>query len=402
MMQMVGIDIELVKKNLQNISYYGRWDDVITLYNTELKEEINTLLKEQLDEDINLMNKGEPVSLLAKWLPSENKSTDRDIKFVENFCKMLNINKSIYRKKYIVPLRSYLNLIEIKMSENRWSEIDYNKVPSVAMYRLRDSFKKNDTERYKKWKEGLSEGKTTVNSSQVYPHELVKVYYDSRRGKDEVIEAQWREIVKQSKKLGKLDNSIVLCDVSGSMNGTPMLVSIALGILISSITKGKFNGSVITFSQSPAFHKVKGKSLQDKVFSLRGMDWGGNTNFQRVFDLILSRANECKLEATEMPKRLIVLSDMQFDCADSSNMLSNISAIEQKYEQSGYEMPELLFWNLRGDIKDVPVKLNTKKVGLVSGFSPSILKAVLDGDDFTPYGIMRQTIDDTRYDRIVE
>lgn len=389
---------DMVEKNLENISYYGRWDDLVVLCNTKLQTKVFEIIKKQLLEDYDNMVEGKPITLLAKWLPSEGKKLDKEYKFVNRFCLYMEWKPKRYRH-YLTTLREYLDIVEIKMTQKRWKEIDYSKVPSVAINKLKKAFERNDEERYKEWKHKLSEGKVKVNSSQVFPHELVRQYMRSGY-EDEVIEQQWKNICEETKKLGIIENTIVLSDVSGSMNGEPMEVSIALGILISSLTKAPYKDFIITFHENPTFHHVVGNSLKEKVKNIRGMSWGGTTNFNRVFDIILLRAIANKLSKEDMPKRLIVISDMQFDQAGGNNMKTNYEIIQEKYQQHGYDMPEILFWNVRGNTNDFPAT-DVPGVGLVSGFSPSVLKAVLNGDGFTPYDILRKTIDDTRYEKIV-
>ena len=386
-------------KNLHLISFYGRWDDLIVLSDTSISNEVFKIIEEQLLEDYNNMAEGNPVTLLAKWLPSENKKLDKKLNFVSCFCKYMSWIPKKYRH-YISTLREYLDIVEIKMTQNRWKEIEYSKVPSVAIHKLKKAFEKHDTDRYNEWKQKLAKNEVKVNSSQVFPHTLVN-HYLTNKDYDEVVEKQWKNISK----LNSLENTLVLSDVSGSMNGIPMQVSIALGILISNLVKPPFDNLVITFSESPTFHKVEGETLQEKVSNMREMNWGGNTDFQKVFDIILNKAINAGLENKDMPKRLFVLSDMQFDKADCGSFSTNYDTIKKKYKQFGYNMPQILFWNLRGYIKDFPVS-DIPNVGLVSGFSSAILNAVLNdeefspSEEFSPYSIMRKTIDNERYNKI--
>jgi len=200
--------------------------------------------------------------------------------------------------------------------------------------------------------------------------------------------------------VGKLSDSLVLSDVSGSMQGTPMMVSIALGILISGATEGVFKNLVLTFSTHPTFFELKSDTLQGKVNEMQGMHWGGSTDLSKAFKLILNRAVTFKLPNEDMPKRLFIISDMQFDQADY-NFMTNFENIKLMYQKAGYTMPQIVFWNVNGTYKDCPVDKDEKNTVLISGFSPSILKYLLQhGDIPTPYYLMKLILDDERYDRI--
>ena len=292
------------------------------------------------------------------------------------------------------------------MCLGQWDEINFSKVPSVAMFKLRDAFKKHVPESFEEWMGKVKGGEAKINASQVYPHTLVAHYGGcSMQSIDDVVEQQWEEIVKSTKELGTFEKSLVVSDVSGSMHGIPMEVSVALGILIATCTSGPFEGLLITFDESPKFHSLRGlKTLRDKVQSVRGMDWGGNTNLQKVFEMVLQKAVDCRIPREAMPERIYILSDMQFDeCTggDYGQGFTNFEGVKEQYSQSGYDLPQIVFWNLRSDsTRDVPVASDESNVALISGFSPSILKAVMNREEVTPYWVMRNAIDDSRYDLV--
>lgn len=404
--------------NYKFIPNYGRWLDLIELYNLLHNEHHKKLIVEhlvfQLKEDHNQMGWGEFISLLAKWIPTENKKHDRVSDINDQICKHLFnvkvVNSFImarYRKEYISPLRAYIQLCETYMCTNQWDTIKYSHVPSLAMKKYRKAFEKHSPEQFKQWLEDVKNKKQKINASQVYPHELVRTYLNSIRyifqfsKKDEVIEEQWKAIVENTKKLGTFSNSLAICDVSGSMEGVPMEVSIALGILVSSCSIEPFNDILITFSEQPTFvNLTSSNTLIEKVHTVSKMNWCMNTDFEKVFKMILQKAKEENLTQEVMPKTLYVFSDMQFDEADN-NTRTNFENIKQLYEASGYKMPQLIFWNLRSNnTQDMPLTYNEKGVALLSGYSPSLLKSILNGKDITPYSIMRNIIDDERYNLI--
>jgi hypothetical protein len=398
---------EALQKNIQHISFYGSWKDLFSLMGTSFENTVLDMFAEQLRKDLEVVNsmqdgKKLPISLCAKWAPTESHKDDRVSKAASKLAKRLfNGSKTHlkdYRKTYLTPLRAYLQVTEVFMCSQHWHEIDYSRVPSRCMNINRKAFVKHDSERFSKFIEDAKSGKVSIKGKQMFPHELAK-YYFTTRVLDDVVELQWKAIVDDVKKQSSLSDSIVLSDVSGSMEGTPMEVSVALGLLISEVTAPPFTNVVITFHENPSFHVVSGTSLMERVQNIKSMPWGGTTNFQAVFDLILSRAQQHKLPASSMPKRLFVLSDMQFDVADGGGrFMTNHENIRIKYERAGYPMPQIVYWNLRADTKDFPVPSNERGVMLVSGFSPSILKDLVETGDFAdPFTTMKRVIDSERY-----
>ena len=400
----------VVLANIEVVPEYGRWEDLLGFieFGDVFADRVADLFATQLKLDLELMKEGKPCSLAAKWAPTEGRKHDKKNHASALIRTKLGCTPRQYRVRYLTPLRSYLRVVEHYMCAREWCKIDYSKVPSVAMNRLKKAFAKNDEERFGEWKSALVSGtdpKVKVNASQVFLHDLVRPYMYVHH-KDVVIEKQWEALVEEGQ---ALSDSIVLSDVSASMNGTPMEVSIALGIFISGMVAEPFKNQVITFHTNPTFFHLTGKSLHAKVKQLAGAPWGGSTNFQAVFDLILSRAlgYEGTVKVRDavapemMPKRLFVLSDMQFDVADSGgNFMTNFEVIRAKYSSAGYQMPAIVFWNLRGNTYDFPVNALENGVSMVSGFSQDMLKAVVRGKDMSPYGTMRAAIDDKRYDAL--
>lgn len=397
---------DVFKKNLKHVVEYGRWDDLLKMagFGDDVKIVVCKEFADQLMKDLELLKAGGyGVSLCAKWAPTEGKKWDKKFGIVGVICSILDCDKRNYRTKYLSPLRDWLNIVEKFMCGGRWSAIDYSKVPSRAMMRLKGAFEKHDSVRFGEWKAGLASGATKVNSSQIFPHELCLKYYNGG-SEDVVTEEQWKAQVATARELGTFSKSLTICDVSGSMGcdgGIPMAVSIALGIMISELCDGEFNGTVITFSERPEFFKLDNReSLKKRCTRLSRAPWGGSTNFQAVFDMILSKAVKAKLMATDMPKTLFVISDMQFNMCGGGG--TNFDTVRAKYRAAGYQMPQIVFWNVHGRIQDSPVRINDKGVCLISGFSPAIMKSVLsaDSDSFTPMGIMKTAIDDERYARL--
>jgi len=408
------------------IPEYGRWDDLINLFPTVIdlsgvsgsdEKVISTqniivkIVTKQMVEDKNNMEQGNTVSICAKWLPTEKCSLDRKYKIVNTICNDLGITPEMYRKNYTSPLRQYISIVERYMSENRWNEIDFNKVPSCAMKRLKNVFEKHSPAEFATWKSNLENGKTKVNGKQLFPHELVSEFRLSCIS-NEVSEAQWKVLENELLSLGSLKDALCICDVSGSMkhwdsglsekdfNFSPIDVSISLSLLIANSVQGPFHNHIITFSENPSFHVVEDGKLCDKIKSLSCAHWGMSTNFQAVFELILNQAKKHNLPEKDMPKKLFVFSDMQFDSATSD--ITNFREIESKYSQSGYIRPQIIFWNISAKNTDFPVSVSDDGTALVSGFSPSIIKSILNNRDFSPKGILLSTLEDERYKPIAD
>jgi hypothetical protein len=172
---------------------------------------------------------------------------------------------------------------------------------------------------------------------------------------------------------------------------------VSLGLYLADKNKGKFKDTFLTFSSKPQLMHLKGNVVQ-KYQQMVDSLWEMNTDLHAAMDKILQTAIEGNVPQEEMPAMLLILSDMQFDqCARYDD--NAMKMIERKFSDAGYVVPQIVFWNLNAS-DNVPVKANKQGAALVSGFSPSIVKAILEAemDNFTPEGIMLKTIMNTRYD----
>lgn len=399
-------------QNYDVIPEYGSFLDLVKLWHyvdESHDSEIVAYFMDTLLEDFKKMENNEPVSLLAKWLPSEGSKWDKPKQYSNSkitlthlLAMILNQDKSpkgraYLRKHYVSPLRKYIKLVETKMCDKEFDKIDYQTVPSVAMHKYRKAFFKNDKERFQQYLASVAEGKAKINASQVYPHDLVRQYMTHGAKEDPVIEAQWKVIKETAQKSGAFDRSIVVCDVSGSMEGTPMEVAIALGLL------GLYENKLITFSETPTLHHVPNGTLFEQVTNVMKMDWGCNTNFERVMDLVLGLSARNPADAMKTIKRIFIFSDMQFDIAVGTYEINNVThfnLVRERYAKAGVEMPHIVFWNLRGETKDFPVVFDERGVVLMSGYSPSLLTSLLEGNDITPLSIVLNVIKSSRYDLV--
>merc|ERR1712137_541169 len=413
-----------VRKNLNLVPFFGTWKDILQLcvHVPELQDVLIEQVANQLrqDRDATLASKDAKVSLCAKWAPSEKHAFDKKHKLAQKLAQVLYPCKknalALYRKEYLVPLRNQLRVTEVYMCANDWGHIPYPSVPSRCMHRSKKSFAQHDEDRFQQYLRDAIAGKAKMQGKQMYPHELVKSVRSSR-GEDLVAEVQWKVILDDLKQQGSLSKSVALSDVSSSMNGTPMEVSIALGLLLSELCDGPFHNMVITFETTPRFHNVEGNSFQERVRNLANAPWGGSTNFQAAMDLILQMAKDENVPQSEMPDKLFVFSDMQFNQADN-NYQTNHQNVVSKFKAAGYEVPLLVYWNVRANTVDFPALADTPGVALLAGYSPSLMKVVMDGcelgvempeegetatlqkKELNPIDILKKAICDERYDAL--
>ncbi len=385
------------------IPEYGTWEDllylfpnVIKYFNADLHNKIVRFFANKLIEDRELMMEGKPVSLCAKWAPTEGDSLDRKYRLFELLAKTMEVSHKTLRKKYISPLRRYLKVIETLTCNKRWEEIDFSTVPSCAMKNLRKAFSKHVPEQFTLWLEKLKNKEVKVNAKQLYPHELIEECEKSKY--DPVVQAQWNVLVEETNKLGTFTDSIVLCDVSGSMQGIPMRVSIALGILISTVTRPPWNNAVMTFESNPKFVVVPEGTLEQQYIAVRNAPWGGSTDLMAAFNLILRKAQASNLTQEEMPKRLYIISDMQFNSACGSS--TNFDSVEKAYREAGYVRPEIVFWNVNGNISDFPTTNQKTGTVMISGFSPSILETITKTGITNSVSILMNEIGKQRYELV--
>jgi hypothetical protein len=395
----------IINKLLTLIPEYGRWDDLLYLL---IKDKspvlILDIISSKLLEDKRLMEEGKPVSLCAKWCPTENDSDDKKYKLVKKICEHMGIHAKTYRTKIIGPLRSYINIVEKLMCSGKWSDIDLNKIPSCAMKKLKKAFEKHIPKIFIEWKNGLKDGTTNVKAKQLYPYEIVKEIRE-KKYTDEVCEAQWKVLEDEAKKLGYLDKSVAVIDASFSMhdnNFLPYDNAFGLGLLISSVVSGEFHNNVITFADNPCFHLLSDSSIGNRYDELRKIEVGYSTDIQKIFDLILRKGIEYDLSNEDMPEKIFIISDMQFNNNNSIRNVTNFELIEENYEKSGYKRPKIIFWNVNGSSSDFPVSVDDNGTCLVSGFSQSILKSILTTNDFTSVGILKNELNSDRYKIIKE
>lgn len=378
---------------------YGRWDDVVALLETPVDAVAGRVIAEQLSNDVANYNAGKPISLLAKWLPSINASSFDTIRKAKRLSKGLGMNEKQYRK-LLSALRSHLNILEKNMSNKTWDKVDYPKLPSQAMLRHKQAFYRNDADNYTAFLDSLQKGTKKVNAKTLQPYQLVEKVisrYSGVSNEEAVLYDQmWKalpDVIGEKK-----ENAISVIDVSGSMSGTPMNVAISLGMYMAERNDGAFKDHFITFSQRPQIVKIQGNTFVERVRNIERSDWGYNTNLQKVFDLLLNTAIKNNVPQEELPTKLFIISDMQFDTAVGSRNDTFYEKMRKKYNEAGYELPKVVFWNVNGTWgQQSPVLEDTPNVMLVSGFSQNVFKSLIEMQEYSPYNSMMEILDNERY-----
>lgn len=421
----------LLTKNAANILEFGRGDDLLFCQQYEF-------IAQQIYRDLMALrtNPNANISLLAKWLPTEKKhlwvensnallhflgkALMQDYQFDrrKDFDRRGHLTKKAYRQKIRNVLCSRLDITERHLSDKEYAAIKYEAVPSRAMQKYSKlktatlgrpgTFLRNDTERFTAYRESLKRDSSRVNFKCVSVHEMVHAC--NTRNYNEVTEAQYKQLRADIKKSGVLSDCICVCDVSGSMGSklhkstiSCMDVSVGLSILVSDCIGAPFKNHVITFSARPTFFVLdENDTLDRKVTHLQSAEWGCNTDLQAVFDLILRKATQHALRDSELPKRLFIFSDMQFDMACSRNNQTNYQAIAEKYRQHNYTMPHVIFWNIAAyDTKELPVNARDEYTTLLSGFSPNLLKQILSCRQLSTMGLISDILSSDRYKSVV-
>jgi hypothetical protein len=315
---------DYVIHNARHIPHFGSWKDIWQIFaGTEYEYVALDHFATQLKEDVEILNNesNKPISLCAKWAPSQNQSWDKKYKLAEKLATLLFPEAEhplpLYRKHVLVPLRNRLNIVETKMCNREWHHINYSQVPSVCMNRARKLFSVHDSSRFCAWLEDVKNKKNgaKINASQMFPHDLVATYFNPQANVDGVIEEQWKVLVSKAQEQGHFEKCLVLSDVSDSMNhsvmhDTPMKVSVALGILISACTAEPYKNHILTFDTTPQFFKITGDTLKEQVQNMLRSPWGGGTNLQAAFENILQVALQHYIPQKDMPEKLFIISDM--------------------------------------------------------------------------------------------
>lgn len=371
---------EVIEKVIPLIPELGRWDDLLVFLDTPFERQAMGVVAAGL----NLGN-----GLCAKWMPRKGIASAK-------IRKILGIKSPKLWRQYLVSLT---DVVEQKMCSKDWSNIEFDKVPSVAAGRYIQAFLRNAPDAYNEYKERLVKGEAKVNAGAVYPYDVVKAL---RYGDAVVATAQWNALPNYME--GVEERILPMIDTSGSM-GCPagghgsgsvvtcMDVAVSLGIYVAQRNVGAFKNVMLSFHAQPKLFQFSGE-FAEAVQQVYGAPWGMNTNIEKAFLEVLARAKAHNVAADQMPTKVLILSDMQFDVCVSG--MGAYDSIKRQYAASGYELPQIVFWNINSSAGTSPVTVGTKGTALVSGFSPSILKGVVSGE-LEPAKVMLSTIMSERY-----
>ncbi|MBQ7907431.1 MAG: DUF2828 family protein [Clostridia bacterium] len=395
---------EVVIKNLDLISEYGRYDDLLSLLYTPCEGAAISLIAKTLKEDLEKIKVGNCVSLLAKWLPSVNTSSREKVAMAKHLAKTLNMSEAEYRHT-LAMLRAKIKIIENNLRERDYT-FDYSAQPSNAMLKYRQAFLRNDNERYCSYIESVADGKEKLNAGTIYPYQIVescisKCCYRGRISNAErkALDTTWKSLPTYEGE----ENALVVIDTSGSMyscyNPTPASVAISLGIYMAERGKGVFKNHFISFSENPKMIELKGDDICERVSYIFDHSEVANTNIEGVFNLVLNTAIKYNINQKDLPKSIIIVSDMEFDyCAENSS-LSNFENAKRSFEAAGYTLPKLVFWNVCSRNRTLPVEKNEQGVYLVSGCTPRLFEQVVSSK-INPYELMTEIIGSPRYEKI--
>lgn len=435
------------------IGEYGCWKDILEFFGTPLEKDALECIAQQLRMDSKNESVGKPISLLAKWLPSINTTSADSRKLARVICSYLNLSEREYRKM-LARRREYIKVIEAKMTANEWSAIDYSAVPSVANMKYAKAFMKHDEDRRREFLESLKKGEAKINSKDLYPYEITyrmnkfynEAYYtysreyfieDKDLGEKGIFlrrsfedcpeyKAYWEHhnmdmLIGMWKELPNLvpedTNILVVRDGSGSMTTridanshvTAFDVANSLTLYFAEKLSGAWKNKFITFSSKPKLTCIpetvkdtSGNEVTATVFDkFKAMLFHrdmSNTDVEAVFDLVLDVAVKNNLKQEELPGSILMVSDMEFDrgttCTGDFKPL--FEHIKRKFEDKGYKMPKLIFWNVCSRTGTIPLRENELGVTLVSGFSIQIMNMVMSNKT-DPYEVLVDILMTDRY-----
>lgn len=380
--ELANIDPNKVNRNLQTFVEAGRWDDLFILFDTPCEDEMITFIKNQLISDIENLKNDKSISLLNKWLPSSNTSSKKTRALARRIRTRLGLPEKEYRKM-LSTLRKYSNIVEVKMSSQKWDDIDFETVPSRAMSKYSNAFSNHSFKRFDDYMTKVKEGKAKINSSTLYPYDIVESL--DRYGDNSVAEAQWKSLPNYFKE-GR--NIIVMADVSGSMMGgspAPIDVSTSLAIYCAQRNTGAYHGYCMTFTDQPHFFKIEDNDTLINSYCKLVADCGFNTNLDGALEEIFRMAKE----SSEVPEALFIISDSEIDSFLSEGTCDSIvDKYIKKFSSINLECPKIVFWNVEARGNRYLDRMTNPYVSFVSGASPSTFKNMNDLIDLSPYESM--------------
>lgn len=385
---------EAVRKNIAYIGEYGRYDDLLCLFGTACEMEMIAFIRSQMDIDRAAIKDKKPVSLMGKWLPSVNASSGETVHMAKKIARALGMTDAQYRKT-LTELRAEIRILENNLREKNYT-FDYEKQPSKALFKYRKAFQRNDAERYQAFLDKANADPAVMHTGTLAPYDIIApiVAGENRKSFSEEermsMDVTWNALEDFTGD----ENALVVVDGSGSMywGGTPLLAAVAqsLGIYFAEHNRGIFRNHFITFSSTPKLVEVKGRDIVEKVRYCMKFDDCSNTDLEKVFELILKTAVKNHLRQEDLPAKLYIISDMEFDCCSNAGM-TNFQSAKKKFAEYGYTLPQVVFWNVQSRNRQQPVTQNEQGVCLVSGCNAQIF-SMLKTDTLNPYQFMLQVL----------
>jgi hypothetical protein len=449
---------DTVLKLVKLIPDYGAWFDLQRLVkdgmdSTADKELVNRILIIYSGQ-LNLDDVSEgKLSLAGKWAPREGKSDSWLAKRLARhmFSEPPTLSYKLYRQ-LVSRINSNLDTVERKMchdaqGHHHFADIQPGKVPSRCLKTKRKAFfdeGKNGEVRHPnnldrvKCRENFQQhmtkavkGEAKVHGKTLMPHEFIVELERAVQMTDDghkTLQAQWNDLKESVLAKGTLGKTVVMADFSGSMssggygNVQPIHVSKGLGLLCAECTSPAFRDRILTFDSTPTWHNVlRYNNLRNRINSFNNVSQGTSTNFQAAMNLVLGRLVEAKVPVGEEPDIILVITDMGWDEADKGHSYcgygqnkdgfeTHIDRIKGEFKTAGdWKVPTIVIWNVSGKFQEYHHNSDTEGVCVISGWSTAILKYIMAGEDIvekmktmTPYKMMRQVLDDSRYDPIRE
>lgn len=391
---------EALRLNLDLIGVYGRFDDLYCLIGTPLEDEMWAAMKRQFEEDRQNLMAGNAISLLAKWIKTADASSANTRKL--GILTARKLGYSVYEFKRLVrAMRKQIGIVEALMSAGCWDEIRYSAVPSRAMMIYRNAFMKHDADRFGEFVQKAAGGQATIHSATLFPYDIVEKVLDMdwrriRIKEDETLEAQWRQLPDY---VEAGTNALVIADTSGSMYGRPMATSVGLAVYFAERNSGPYRGMFMSFSGTSRIQMLKGETLAQKIRSIDMNDWANNTNLKAAFQHVLEIAVQNHVAQEDMPKSLIVISDMEIDHCGDKNW-TFYEKMSQKFREYGYQIPNIIFWNVASRHDVFHADKSRRGVQLVSGQSAAVFRQVMQCVGLNPVEAMEKIIGSERYEAI--
>ena len=397
------INTESVTKNLWAVLEFGRAKDLYALIGTSAEKDMWVFMKDQFELDLANMEAGKSVSLLAKWIATPDSKVEKTKELGKRTAKALGYNHKTMReyKTKLRALRKYLDLPEAKMCAGKWDEIEYSKCASKFLLKNRKAFAKNDAERWANFNKKVETGEATMNMGTTTPCDII---YEVRHNYTSDLENMWKSLPDVCN-----GNAMIMCDTSGSMTNSyrcksklePIDVAFGLALYFAQRNKGDLKDMMMNFSDRPQFIELNAATLRDNYnIAMRAPVNYSSTNLEAAFDLLLKTLVKGNITKEEMPQAIVIVSDMQINCVDGVDRDNNMTfydVMKQRYNEAGYDLPQVVFWNVNATNPTFHAAKSTRGVSMVSGYSPNVFKQVMENIGTTPYELMMAVVNSERY-----